>query len=173
MPIIGAVIGAIMTGLLYWFIWGGGMDYVDAMLRDRKDKKRKAALRKETGTPALRALKDPREAATALMVGAALARGVPTPEQLTYIGDQLRGVFAFPDAEAATRLISCRHAAEQAPSPEAIVDDVAETLRETLDPHEREELRGMLEAVGALHGGPTERQERFVALAMRRLGVTA
>lgn len=168
MPVVAAIIGAIMTGLLYWFMWGGGMEYIDKALRDRQDDKRRAAKRKEIGTPPLKALKDPREAATALMVQAALARGVMTPEQEAAIQEQMRTVLEF-GPELEERFKYCKFAAEQAQSPEMAIEDVVELLRKSLEPAEREDLRRILERIVAIHGGPTERQENFVERTMRRL----
>lgn len=168
MPIIGAVIGAIMTGLLYWFMWGGGMEYVDGAMRDRKDRKRRLAKRQEIGTPPLKALKDPREAATALLIQAALARGIMTPEQRDKIRDQMKTVLNY-GPELEDRLQFCEFAAGQAQTPEMAIEDVVDLLRKSLDEPEREDLRRMLDRVVALHGGPTERQENFVARAMRRI----
>jgi hypothetical protein len=32
MPILAAIVGAITTGVIYWMIWGGGMEYVSQRL---------------------------------------------------------------------------------------------------------------------------------------------
>ena len=62
-----------------------------------------------------------------------------------------------------------------------LIDDYLEVQKEfeervekvqiglTTDIDEKEELRTMLEQVSALHGGPTDRQERFVGTLMRRI----
>ena len=168
MPVVAAIVGAIMTGLLWWLMWGKGMEYIDSVLRDHQARKRRERVRKEIGTPPLKALKDPREAATALMIQAALARGVMTPEQEAAIQEQMRTVLAF-GPELEDRFKYCKFAAEQAQTPEMAIEDVVELLRKSLEPAEREDLRRILERVVAVHGGPTERQENFVERAMRRL----
>jgi hypothetical protein len=175
MPIIGAILGAVMLGLMYWIMWGGGLSYINAMLDSRQERRRReesAQRRLESQREAkrapLRSIGDPREAATALMIAAARVRGEVTPEQLEAMREQMRTVLGFGD-DLEHRLSYCRFAAEGTEAPEAAIDEVAPLLRTALDPAEREELRAMLERVTALHGGPTDRQERFVALALRRV----
>ncbi len=168
MPIIAAIIGAVMTGLFYWFMFGGGMAYIDTRLRERDKRKQRAALPAKQEAAPLRSLQDPREAAVILMIAVALARGVPTPEQLDVVRDQMRDVLGFA-ADLSGHFAYCRFAAEQAPSPEGTIDDLADLLRRSLNRDERIELGSMLERVAALHGGPTERQERFVSLVLRRV----
>ena len=48
MPVVAAVIGAIMTGLFYWLMWGGGLNYIDARIRQSSDRKRDAQRRAAT-----------------------------------------------------------------------------------------------------------------------------
>ena len=171
MPIIAAVIGAVLTGLLYWFVWGGGMEYVDARLHDNADRKRRAVRdqQREAASP-LRSISDPREGATILMMATGLARGVLTPEQIGVIEDQMRKVLGY-EGNLIAPVACSRVAAEGASSPEAAVDDLTDILRRSLTRAEKAELEAMLERVAALHGGPTDRQERLVALVRRRLAV--
>ena len=178
MPVIGAIFGAIVMGLIYWVMWGGGLAYIDAMLSSREDRRRREAnarRRIESGKEAakapLRTLTDPREAATVLMCAAARVRGEPTPEQDAVITEQMRDVLGF-DTDLQTRLSYCRYAVEQAQTPETTIEELAPLLHKSLEPSEQAELRAMLERVVSLHGGPTERQQRFVDLAMRRVAET-
>lgn len=175
MPVLGAILGAIVMGLVYWIMWGGGLAYIDALLNARQERKRReegARRRIETEKHAahapLRALGDAREAATALMLAAARTRGEITPEQRGAVSEQMRDVLGF-GADLDDRLSYCRFAVERAETPETVIEEVGPLLREALDPHERDELRAMLERVTALHGGATDSQERFVAKAMRRV----
>ncbi|TDR94785.1 TerB family tellurite resistance protein [Enterovirga rhinocerotis] len=179
MPIVGAIFGAIVMGLIYWIMWGGGLAYIDAALNSRQERKRREqnAMRRiesdrEAAKAPLRSITDPREAATALMLAVARSRGEITPEQTTAITGQMRERLGF-DGDVDHRLSYCRFAAEKLAAPEAAIDEVAPLLRGALDPHEKEELRAMLEQVSALHGGPTDRQERFVGTLMRRINEAA
>jgi hypothetical protein len=99
MPLIGAIVGAIVTGLFYWLMWGGGMQYIDARMRQSRDRKREAeqraaAIEKQRMAP-LRSIADARDAAAVLMVLVASQRGVPTPEQNAAIEREMREVLGF------------------------------------------------------------------------------
>lgn len=175
MPIIGAIFGAVMLGLVYWIMFGGGLAYIGAMLdsrdarkRHEKNARRRVEVQKEAAKAPMRSLTDPREAAIVLMLAAAQCRGEVTPEQEGAIKDQMGRVLEITD-DLDGRLSFCRFAADRAENPEATIDEVVPPLRKALEPSEREDVRSMLEAVTAIHGGPTDRQEKFVALAMRRL----
>ncbi len=170
---VAAVFGAVLTGLLYWVLWGGGKDYIDARLteagRRRQDAKR-AIRRAEAELVArsapLRSIKDPREAAGILMLFAAKARGEPTPEQIEVIQTELRDVLGLED-DLPGRFAYMLHAADRAPTPEGAIQDLAPLLHDRLTPAERGELRLMLDRVCALHGGPTSAQDAFVERTMR------
>lgn len=179
MPVIGAIFGAIVMGLIYWLMWGGGMSYIDARLNQRRDRlrheenvRRRVEGEQEAANAPLRSLTDPREAATVLMVAVAMTRGEITPEQIDAISDQMRDVLQF-GGDLDHRLSFCRYAAQRTEAPETAIDELAPLLRKSLESAEQAELRRMLEYVTALHGGPTDRQERFVELAMRRVAETA
>ena len=175
MPIIGAIFGAVMLGLVYWIMFGGGLAYIGAMLDSRDERKRheknarrRVEVQKEADKAPMRSLADPREGATVLMIAAALCRGELTPEQEAAIKDQMGRVLEITD-DVDNRFGFCRFAAQKAETPEATIDEVVPVLRDALEPAEREDVRAMLEAVTSVHGGPTERQEKFVGVAMRRL----
>jgi hypothetical protein len=175
MPIIGAIVGAIVTGLFYWLMWGGGLDYIDARLRQSRDRKRDAegraaAIEKQRMAP-LRSIADARDGACVLMVLVAAQRGVPTPEQNAAIEREMREVLGF-GAELTGRIAYAKFAAEQALSAEDAVDSLAPLFRSKLAAEEREELFGMLRRVAEVHGGPIPAQERAIERAERRLRET-
>ena len=76
MPILAAILGAVVTGLLYWLIWGKGLEYIDHAWRDssnrRQDAKRRAAAMANRQLAAVRSITDARDAASTLMVLVAL-----------------------------------------------------------------------------------------------------
>ncbi|WP_096487872.1 hypothetical protein [Methylorubrum populi] len=168
MPVIAAVVGAVMTGLMYYFIYGNGMEQLDRFLGDRRNAKLRA--RSETAFRAapLRAIRDPADAAGVLMILVALARGTPTPEQEAVIEAEMRKVTA-PDDDHGTRMAYIRHAAAQASDADTAVDHLAPLLREKLDASERDDLERMLEAVAVVHGGPIDAQEKLIARTVRVL----
>jgi hypothetical protein len=175
MPVVAAVIGAIMTGLFYWLMWGGGLDYIDARIRQSSDRKRDAqrraaAIERQRMAP-LRSIADARDAAAVLMVLVASQRGVPTPEQNAAIEREMREVVGF-GAELTGRIAYAKFAAEQALSAEDAVDALAPLFRSNLTAGERKELFGMLRRVAEVHGGPIPAQERVIERAERRLRET-
>ena len=172
MPVIAAIVGAVLMGLFYWLIWGQGLQYIDMRLRESRDRKRDArnraaAIEAQRFAP-LRSIADARDAAAVLMVLVARERGVPTPEQLAAVEREMREVLGF-GAELNTRLTYATFAAEQAGSVEDAADVLAPLFRERLTAAEREDLFGMLRRVAEVHGGPTDRQERAIERAERRL----
>lgn len=42
MPVIAAIVGAFMTGLVYYFLYGNGMQQLDRYLGDRRSAKMRA-----------------------------------------------------------------------------------------------------------------------------------
>lgn len=168
MPVIAAIVGAFMTGLVYYFIYGNGMEQLDRYLGDRRSAKLRAKSEAAFRAAPLRAIRDPADAAGVLMMLVALARGTPTPEQEAAIEAEMRKV-THPDDDHATRMAYLRHAAAQASDAATAIDHLAPLLREKLDAAERNELEQMLEAVAIVHGGPIEAQETLIARTVRVL----
>src|SRR5919112_1896125 len=119
MPFAAAICGAIVTGLMYWLIWGKGLEYIDYRWRTaattRRDAKLRGASKERQRMAALRSIQDPRDAATALMIGVAQERGDITPEQIEAIQQEMRHVLELSD-DVACRLSFARFAMEQAAS---------------------------------------------------------
>ena len=74
MPVILAVLGAMMSGLFMWVVWGNGMEVINHWIDQRaaKSKAEKDALaiadaRDRASRAPLRALEDPREAVMVLL----------------------------------------------------------------------------------------------------------
>lgn len=166
MPIIAAVIGAIMTGLLYWFRYGDGMAHIDRHLSDRRAAKLRARSEAAFRAAPIRSIRDPVDAAGVLMYQIARARGMPTPEQEAVIEGELRAI-APPGDPLKARQAYIRHAAEQAADAEVAIRHVAPLLREKLSLSERDDLERMLKAVAAVHQGPTQVQESLIARVVR------
>ncbi|MEH3119670.1 MAG: hypothetical protein PGN25_19345 [Methylorubrum populi] len=168
MPVIAAIVGAFMTGLMYYFIYGNGMEQLDRYLGDRRNTKLRAKSEAAFRSAPLRAIRDPADAAGVLMQLVALARGTPTPDQEAAIEAELRRIVA-PNDDVPARLSYIRHAATQASDANTAIDHLAPLLREKLDPSERDDLERMLEAVAVVHGGPIETQEKMIARTVRVL----
>ncbi|MCE4225849.1 hypothetical protein HCU64_19025 [Methylobacterium sp. C25] len=172
MPVIGAVIGAIMTGLLYWFMYGNGMEQIERLLGDRRNHKLRLKSEANFKAAPIRSIKNPADAAGVLMQLVAQARGTPTPEQEAAIEEQMRTIIGSDD-DLATQMVFIRHAATQAADAETAIDHLAPLLREKLTVSERDDVERMLEAVAVIHQGPTDRQERLIARTVRVLAELA
>ena len=168
MPVIAAIVGAVMTGLLYWFLYGNGMEALERYLGDRRNAKLRAKSQANFKAAPLRAIKDPADAAGVLMRLVALARGTPTPEQEAAIETEMRRITP-PGDDLAARMAYIQHAAAQAESSDVAVDHLAPLLREKLDTAERNDLERMLENVAVIHQGPVEAQERLIGRTLRVL----
>lgn len=175
MPVIAAVFGAIATGVIYWMIWGGGMEYLSHRLSASGEQKRRELLSKrraeaeaEARRTALKTLPETRDGAVALMCLVAGERGEMTTEQLDLVRSEMRDVLEF-GSDLEERLVLARHAVQLAPSKTIALMDLRDLLRPHLSKSEFGELFAMLRRVAALHGGPTENQERLIGEAERQL----
>lgn len=179
MHIIGALIGAILTGLMWWILLGNGREAINMWLDSRAEKDRQAkgtadtlrAREQEKRAP-LRAIADPREAATAILVAIAEARGTLTDEQRHEIRAQMRTVLGYAD-ELDHHLAVAQHASRTAGSAATVIDEAAAMLEERLGDNERAEMLDMAIAIAALHGGATDAQEALLAKLRKRLGLDA
>ncbi|MCJ2036489.1 hypothetical protein [Methylobacterium sp. J-068] len=168
MPILIALAGAFLTGLIYWVRYGNGLEHLDHALRDWRAGRRRRASELQIRAAPLRSLRHPADAAGVLLMLVARQRGLPTPEQESEVLTQMRDV-TEPGDDLATRMAVIRHAAEQAPEADAAVRVLAPLLRDRLTGAERNDLSRMLGAVAAVHQGPTEAQERFIEQVQRAL----
>ena len=168
MPVLAAIVTAIISGVAYWLVWGRGMEHLDHWLSDRRNTKRRLVAREQQQRAPLKAMTESREGAVALMLLVAKDRGEPTVEQVEAIKAEMRGVLEF-ESEIETRLILARHAVNSVPSAQTAVDDLKDLLRKNLSKAELNELFIMLRKIAALHGGPTEGQERIIGYAERVL----
>ena len=172
MPIIAAVIGAIMTGLLYWFRYGDGMSHIDRHVSDRRSAKLRAESEAAYRAAPIRTIRDPVDAAGVLMYLVARARGTPTPEQEAVIEAELRAI-APPGGSLANRIVYLRHAAEQAADVTLAIRHLGPLLCEKLTPSERSDLERMLAAVAAVHQGPIPAQDSVMSQVVTALMATA
>jgi len=68
MPIVVLVAGTLVFWVIYWFIRMGGIDHFREQYARRKEEARRAQAREMERTAPLRAIDDPRDAATVLML---------------------------------------------------------------------------------------------------------
>lgn len=176
MPIFLAILGAIGSGLFMWLVWGNGMDVINQWLDGRAQQKKEAQdaraiadARDRALRAPLRAVEDPREAALVLLARLAQARGEMTPEQRAAIADLAREKLDL-DEKLEHQIAVAEFAAKQAPSNMDVINDLAPLFQLRLTEEEVADLIGMVDAVGALHGGPTEAQITFITRLEARLG---
>lgn len=168
MHIVGVLLTGIISGLTYWFVWGNGMEHVDFMLGRQRNAKRRALAVDQAKRAPLKAIQEPRDAATILMVLVASRRGEMTGEQEALILGEMASTLEYVDDVAASLAIA-RHAAANAPTPEVAVGELRDLLRKNLGRSEFNQLFLMLRKVASLHGGPTDEQEKLIAYAERTL----
>ncbi len=172
MPVIAAIAGAVLTGILYWLMWGKGLEYIEQRWQSGRDRKRDLAAREASflsrRIAPLRSVSDARDAGTILMCLVAGQRGVPTPEQRAEIERHMADVLEL-GGEVPQRLSFAMFAAEKATVPDEAVDALAPLLRERLDRAECNELLDMLSRVAEVHGGPVPEQEKLIARVERAL----
>ncbi len=166
MPVLVAIIGAIGTGLTYWFVFGNGQEVLAQWMRDRSNDKRRALARQALSTAPIKAITDPRDAAIALMVAAASIRGDMTPEQEAVISRHISETLDLGD-DAEKRFTIAKFAAGQLSSPLDAIEAVKVLLQASVGPDERHQLMTMLSDVASVHGGPSEAQQRFIDNAIR------
>lgn len=175
MPVVLAILGALMSGLFMWVVWGNGMEVINHWLDSRgekrkadKDAKAIAEARERATRAPLRVIDDPREAAMVLLTSLAMQRGEITAEQnvaLSRIATERLGL----GGKAEHHTTRAAFAARQARDANAVVADLTPLFHTRLNPEEMDDLFAMIEEIAALHGGPTEAQEAMIDRLRLRL----
>lgn len=176
MPVILAIFGALMSGLVMWMIWGNGMEVVNHYLDARAEKKKRekdtrAAIesRFQSARAPLRAILDPREAALALLTKLAMLRGEITMEQNALLSRLATDRLQLP-GKAEHHTTVAAFAVRSVESYSAVIDELSPLFLETLTEEETDDLFSMLGEMARLHGGPNEGQERMIERCARVLG---
>lgn len=175
MPVILAVLGAMMSGLFMWVVWGNGMEVINHWIDQRaaKSKAEKDALaiadaRDRAARAPLRALEDPREAVMVLLSKLAMQRGEITAEQnlaLSKIAMDRLGMGGKPEHHTTLAAF----AAKSAKDADSVVADLTPLFHVRLSGEEMDDLFAMLNEIASLHGGPTEAQEQMIARVRSRM----
>jgi hypothetical protein len=168
MPIVVLIASTLLFWVIYWFVRMGGVDHFRQQSARRKDEARRAQARDQEQTAPLRAVDDPRDAATILML--LIPRGAdPTAHQIITIEDTMRKVFEFDDVHE--RLTHARFIAGRAQSFSQAAGLFADLFKKRLTEAERNELVGLVEKVAQIDGpsanqsAEIERLKRLVGLA--------
>lgn len=162
MPIVAVIVLTLAFWVIYWFIRMDGLDHLRELSARRREEARKANARDLARTAGLRAVDDPRDAATILML--LISRGgEPSPEQIAAIEKTLVRVFGF-DGELVERMTQARFIARSAESFEQAARIFCDLFKKRLTAEERRELVAMLSDIARLDGalqGQTEAIERL------------
>jgi len=169
MPIVAVILLTLGFWTVFWFVRMGGIEHFQAKAQQRKEDARQAEARERARSATLRAVEDPRDAATILMLLMARIGGDPTREQIKAIESRVRAVFGFDD-ELTEHMTQARFLASRAESFEQAAGVFAGRLSKWLTVDERHELVSMLAEV-ARQEGPSSAQIEAIELLKRRIGL--
>ena len=150
MPIVLLIASTLMFWVIYWFIRMGGVDHYRDQSTRRKEEARRALARELERTAPLRAIDDPRDAATVLMLLIPRGRD-PTAKQVATVEKTMRLVFGF-DHDVNERLTHARFIASCAQSFAQAAGLFADLFNKRLTAEERRELVGLVEEIARIDG---------------------
>ena len=168
MPVVVLVASTLAFWLIYWFVRMGGVDHFREQSARRRQESRRAQARELQRTAPLRAIEDPRDAATVLMLLIPRGRD-PTARQIAAIEETMRAVLGFGD-DVNERLTHARFLAGCAPSFAQAAGLFAELFNKRLTAAERGELVEMVEKVARIDG-PSPAQTAEIDVLKRRVGL--
>jgi uncharacterized tellurite resistance protein B-like protein len=170
MPILVLIASTLFFWVIYWFVRMGGIDHFRERSARRKDEARRGESRELERTAPLRAIDDPRDAATILML--LIPRGGdPTAKQIATIEGAMRDVFGF-DRDLNERLTQARFIASRAQSFAEAARLFADLFKKQLTNEERDELVGLVEKVAQIDG-PSANQTAAIEDLTRLVGLAA
>ena len=171
MPAILIVVLTLLFWVAYWFIRMGGIEHFQERAKKRKEDAQRQEVREKARLAPLRAIDDPRDAATILMLLIARHNGDPTRERIALIEEKLRTVFGF-QREVAERMTHARFVAKQIDSFEQAAAVFADLFNRRLTSDERHDLVDMLEDV-ARNELPYEQQIEAITAFRPKIGLAA
>ena len=154
--------------VIYWFVRMGGIDHVRERSARRRDEARRTQTRELEQTAPLRAIDDPRDAATVLMLLIPRGRD-PTAEQFAAIERTMRTVFGF-DHDVSERLTQARFIASRAQSFAQAAGLFASLFDQRLTVEERRELIDIVEGIARIDG-PSATQVSEIGGLKRLVGL--
>jgi uncharacterized tellurite resistance protein B-like protein len=168
MPVVVLLASTLAFWVIYWFIRMGGVDhFVERSARRKQDAQRAQARELERTAP-LRAIDDPRDAATVLMLLIPRGRD-PTAKQIAAVEEAMRAVLGFDD-DVSERLTHARFTASCAQSFAQAAGLFADLFNKRLTAEERHELVGMVEEIARIDG-PSAIQTAEIDVLKRRVGL--
>jgi hypothetical protein len=168
MPIVVLVASTFLFWVIYWFIRMGGVDHFRELSARRKDEARRAQARELEQMAPLRAIDDPGDAATVLMLLIPRGRD-PTARQIATIEETMRVVFGF-DHDVNERLTHARFIANRAQSFAQAAGLFADLFNKQLTAEERRALVGIVEEIAEIDG-PSAIQTAEINVLKRLVGL--
>jgi hypothetical protein len=170
MPIVVLMASTLAFWVLFWFVRMGGLDHFRELSARRKEEARRAQARETERTAPLRAVDDPRDAATVLMLLIPRGRD-PTAEQIAAIEKNMRVVLGVED-DVNERLTHARFVASCAQSFAQAAGLFADLFKKRLTAEELRELVGLVEEIARIDGLSTI-QNAEIDVLKRRIGLAA
>jgi hypothetical protein len=168
MPILVLIASTLLFWGIYWFVRMGGVDQFRERSARRKDEARRVKARESEQTAPLRAIDDPRDAATVLML--LIPRGSdPTAKQIAVVEEAMRDVFGF-DHDLNERLAHARFIASRAQGFAQAAGIFAPVFNKQLTDAERGELVGLVEKIAQIDG-PSDNQTAAIQGLEQLLGL--
>jgi hypothetical protein len=168
MPIVVLIASTLAFWVIYWFTRMGGVDHFRELSARRKEEARRTRSRELERTAPLRAIDDPRDAATVLMLLIPRGRD-PTAKQIATIEETMRVVFGF-DHDVNERLTHTRFIASCAQSFAQAAGLFANLFDKRLTAEERRELVGIVEEIARIDG-PSAIQTAEIDCLKRLVGL--
>ena len=168
MPIVLLIASTSVFWVIYWFVRMGGIDHFREQSARRKDEARRAQARESQQTAPLRAIDDPRDAATVLMLLIPRGRD-PTPRQIAAVEETMRVVLGF-DHDVNERLTHARFIAGCAQSFAQAAGLFAGLFNKRLTAEERRELVEIVEKIARIDG-PSANQAADIDGLKRLVGL--
>jgi hypothetical protein len=168
MPIVVLVASTLTFWVIYWFVRMGGVNHFREQSERRKEQARRAQAREMERTAPLRAIDDPRDAATVLMLLIPRGRD-PTARQIASIEQTMRAVFGF-EHDVNERLTYARFVASSAQGFEQATGLFADLFNKRLSAEERRELVGIVEEIARIDG-PSPIQTEEIDHLKRQVGL--
>jgi hypothetical protein len=168
MPIVLLIASTLVFWVIYWFVRMGGVDHFREQSARRKDEARRAQARDQERNAPLRAIDDPRDAATVLMLLIPRGRD-PTPKQIAAVEETMRVVLGF-DHDVNERLTHACFIAGCAQSFAQAAGLFADLFNKRLTAEERRELVEIVEKIARIDG-PSANQTADIDGLKRLVGL--
>jgi hypothetical protein len=165
MPIVVLLASTLAFWVIYWFLRMGGLDHLRELSARRKQDARRTQARELERTAPLRAIDDPRDAATVLMLLIPRGRD-PTAAQIAAIEKTMRAVLGFAD-DVDERLTHARFIASCAHNFAQAAGLFADLFNKRLTAEARRELIDMVEEIARIDGPSTVQTAEIDALKQR------